>query len=204
MSSYSNADTKNESDQESEENTEICHTNANGEDAIEEQSKDDNINNSPEACHSNAENKDKTDMKSAKQQKNEQTVKRPRRNRAVKQQSNDDNIIKNSEAWHSNADGKDRTDLESEKQKSKKQKRETIKKSTAKIVRKEEIRPKSQIRYDRIDHWIQHDNFYSKTRCKYESCTYSTHVFCEKCKVHLCFTAQRNCYTKFHKKEHDE
>lgn len=49
-------------------------------------------------------------------------------------------------------------------------------------------------------HWAYHDKKNSASRCKLPTCKYLTHVFCEKCEKHLCFTRERNCFVAYHKK----
>lgn len=53
-------------------------------------------------------------------------------------------------------------------------------------------------RFDRIDHWPEHDQQKSRSLCKLCRNTSLTHVFCTKCNIYLCFTRQRNCFRRFH------
>lgn len=39
-----------------------------------------------------------------------------------------------------------------------------------------------------------------QNRCRVKNCTKKTSVKCSKCEVHLCLTADRNCYKTFHEK----
>lgn len=55
-------------------------------------------------------------------------------------------------------------------------------------------------RFDSVDHFAEHDDNRSKRRCKLEGCKKMTHVFCLKCKVHICFVKGRNCFLNYHKK----
>lgn len=63
---------------------------------------------------------------------------------------------------------------------------------------KQENRPINEIRYDNIGHLPHIDEFKNPTRCKMEGCTLKSHIFCDKCKVHLCLKLDKNCYLKFH------
>lgn len=63
--------------------------------------------------------------------------------------------------------------------------------------------PDRSIRFDGINHWINcHENGKKAARCKLEGCNKQTSVYCEKCKVHLCFVpsslSSRNCFKAFH------
>lgn len=59
-----------------------------------------------------------------------------------------------------------------------------------------ERRPIPCIRFDRHEHFPKLSE--TKTRCKNEKCHKLTVVYCTKCKVHLCFVKNRNCFTNFH------
>lgn len=66
-----------------------------------------------------------------------------------------------------------------------------------------DVKPKkaeANLRYDKFDHFANHDGKLSASRCKYEKCNLKTHVYCVKCDVHLCFTTGRNCFFEFHHK----
>lgn len=54
------------------------------------------------------------------------------------------------------------------------------------------------LRFDKCNHWPDRDNNFSRSRCKMEGCNLITHVLCTKCKVHLCFTTNRNCFVPYH------
>ena len=56
--------------------------------------------------------------------------------------------------------------------------------------------PEPSTRKDNIGHFSSFVD--KKGRCKYPDCTGITKVFCEKCKVHLYFTPNSNCFRKFH------
>lgn len=61
--------------------------------------------------------------------------------------------------------------------------------------------PPDETRFDEYNHLPLIDEKKSATRCKNPECkNQSTHVYCEKCNVHLCLTIKRNCFYKFHKK----
>lgn len=56
--------------------------------------------------------------------------------------------------------------------------------------------PEFNCRKDKTGHWpVMYEG---RQRCKYPGCKGLTAVKCVKCKVHLCFTSQRNCFTEFH------
>lgn len=63
-----------------------------------------------------------------------------------------------------------------------------------------EKRPKKSVR----GHLPIFDKNSYATRCKNEECKFKTNVECMKCKVHMCFTRARNCFTEFHLLEHSE
>lgn len=54
------------------------------------------------------------------------------------------------------------------------------------------------LRFDKCNHWPDRDKKISRSRCKMEGCNLITHVLCTKCKVHLCFTTNRNCFVPYH------
>lgn len=64
--------------------------------------------------------------------------------------------------------------------------------------RKSEKRTDPKIRFDGKDHTPDKENRTDATRCKLEGCTFKSHTFCTKCKVHLCLEPGRNCYKKYH------
>lgn len=69
---------------------------------------------------------------------------------------------------------------------------------------KQEKLPKPSVRFDGNEHFINFDDPNGKRKgfkCKREGCGQATTVFCEKCKVHLCFVTGkkgRNCFKRFH------
>lgn len=69
---------------------------------------------------------------------------------------------------------------------------------------KYETKPLPAIRFDEKSHWIKIDEEKTGHRCKFENCGEPgkpgkpTRYFCEKCNVHLCLTAKRNCFRDFH------
>lgn len=58
----------------------------------------------------------------------------------------------------------------------------------------------NNIQYDGGGHFPDHDDKPSKSRCKMDGCKEKTHVCCVRCKVHLCFVKNRNCFLKYHSK----
>ena len=60
-----------------------------------------------------------------------------------------------------------------------------------------EIRPLKEIRLDLLDHMPEFDTKKEASRCKTPNCTGKTHVYCEKCKVHLCFVRGKNCFKDY-------
>lgn len=76
---------------------------------------------------------------------------------------------------------------------------------TKKVPRRSpyEKMPSPSIRFDGMNHWINCDgNVRKGVKCKLKDCGKQTSVYCEKCKVHLCFVpsnqASRNCFKTFH------
>lgn len=67
----------------------------------------------------------------------------------------------------------------------------------AKIIKKEKT---EENRFDKLEHWPQHDEKKFASRCKLLNCSKKTNVYCEKCLCYLCFTSGRNCFVAFHKK----
>lgn len=53
-------------------------------------------------------------------------------------------------------------------------------------------------RFDDFDHWLMYDDNNSRSICKMPGCVMLTHAFCTKCKKHLCFKKERNCFRKYH------
>lgn len=80
---------------------------------------------------------------------------------------------------------------------------ECKKRSTTKKRAYEKV-PKNAIRFDGMNHVINYDQDERLgCRCKMKGCSKQTTVYCEKCKVHLCFLPAkgqrgRNCFKKFH------
>lgn len=54
------------------------------------------------------------------------------------------------------------------------------------------------VRFDKTDHWPEHDKRSSRSLCTFCRSTSLSHVFCTKCNVPLCFTRKRNCFRQFH------
>ena len=64
----------------------------------------------------------------------------------------------------------------------------------SKIRRPVALRPQEDVRFDQTAHWPIHA---SKGRCR--NCTSGwSRMKCSKCKVILCWTAERNCFLDFH------
>lgn len=55
--------------------------------------------------------------------------------------------------------------------------------------------PPKDIRLDKTDHWTIIDK---KGRCKLPNCSGQTKMYCSKCKVNLCLTAEKNCFYNYH------
>lgn len=64
--------------------------------------------------------------------------------------------------------------------------------------KKSEKHPGPQTRFDGKHHIPCKENQKNATRCKLEGCQKKSHVYCKKCKVHLCLEPDRNCYEKYH------
>ncbi|CAG4955975.1 unnamed protein product [Colias eurytheme] len=58
-------------------------------------------------------------------------------------------------------------------------------------------RPSDQVRYDKFDHWPQLTGY---QRCKYCKIGQAS-TMCTKCKVHLCYVKNRNCFLAYHTKQ---
>jgi len=71
---------------------------------------------------------------------------------------------------------------------------------TNKKIRTDRPIPPDAVKYDTIDHLPSVDNLKNPTKCKHPKCSqkHRTHIFCEKCKVHLCLASGRNCFADFH------
>lgn len=52
------------------------------------------------------------------------------------------------------------------------------------------------VRRDDIDHF---PTWETQQRCKHCTGNHFSHVYCEKCKVHLCLNKERNCFSAYHK-----
>lgn len=61
-----------------------------------------------------------------------------------------------------------------------------------------EFRPTESVSSDLFGHFPAYDDIKETTRCKNKKCTGKTHVVCNKCKIHLCFTPKKNCFSNFH------
>jgi hypothetical protein len=60
-------------------------------------------------------------------------------------------------------------------------------------------RPLASVQYDFFDHMPSHNQKPLPLRCKNDHCTFQSHLFCEKCQVHLCLN--RNYFKNFHQKK---
>ncbi|CAK1586716.1 unnamed protein product [Parnassius mnemosyne] len=60
-----------------------------------------------------------------------------------------------------------------------------------------EVRPSIEVARDGVGHFTAHDGG-SGTRCKLVGCKGKSRIKCVKCKVHLCFTKDKNCFLVFH------
>ncbi|XP_025190428.1 LOW QUALITY PROTEIN: piggyBac transposable element-derived protein 1-like [Melanaphis sacchari] len=58
-----------------------------------------------------------------------------------------------------------------------------------------EFRPTEGVSKDLFGHFPRYDDKKEATRCKNKKCTGKTHVVCNKCKIHLCFTQKKNCFS---------
>lgn len=56
--------------------------------------------------------------------------------------------------------------------------------------------PNDDIRLDELGHWPVHKA--ERRMCRMPSCKNKTSVFCTKCQIFACFTANSNCFTSFH------
>lgn len=61
-------------------------------------------------------------------------------------------------------------------------------------------KPSYNIRTDTVDHLADFDDKKIATRCKYKDCKRRTHMFCSKCKIHLCLDSKNKCFRDFHLK----
>lgn len=92
------------------------------------------------------------------------------------------------------------SDVSDQKSKLQKYKR---KRSPTPRTQKEKM-PLMALRFNGLRHDIAYDDPNGARkghRCKYETCSQPTTVFCETCKVHLCFVTGkkgRNCFKRFH------
>lgn len=53
-------------------------------------------------------------------------------------------------------------------------------------------------RFDGNNHWALHDDKQFRSRCKVKTCNFFSHLYCQKCGVHLCLTSKRNCFYDYH------
>lgn len=66
--------------------------------------------------------------------------------------------------------------------------------------RVQESHPQRELQFDCVDHLPHVDDRGNghQTRCKYPGCSGKTNFFCKKCRVHLCLTKIKMCFTKYH------
>lgn len=66
--------------------------------------------------------------------------------------------------------------------------------------RRVERQPIAEVRLDGVGHLPEFDDkpSHSQTRCKLPNCKGKTHIFCGKCRVHLCIRNQQNCFLLYH------
>lgn len=67
----------------------------------------------------------------------------------------------------------------------------------AKMKKPASERPCDDVRYDKYDHWPQITGY---QRCKYCKAGQAS-TMCTKCKVHLCYVKNRNCFLEYHRKQ---
>lgn len=67
----------------------------------------------------------------------------------------------------------------------------------AKIKKPVSERPCDDVRYDKYDHWPQITLY---QRCKYCKAGQAS-TMCTKCKAHLCYVKNRNCFLEYHRKQ---
>lgn len=58
--------------------------------------------------------------------------------------------------------------------------------------------PIDDIRFDGFNHMCIFLDRNGKLKCKYEGCKAQTQSYCEKCKLNLCNSPQKDCFVKFH------
>lgn len=63
-----------------------------------------------------------------------------------------------------------------------------------------EKRPCTSTRFDGQNHFPEIDDKENPSRCKLETCTLKSKIFCMKCNVHLCLKRNQNCFKLFHLK----
>ncbi|KAJ8385616.1 hypothetical protein AAFF_G00184130 [Aldrovandia affinis] len=63
-----------------------------------------------------------------------------------------------------------------------------------------ERHPLPEVQMDMMDHMPNYDDKLEGTRCKQPFCSGKTQVYCDKCKVNLCFVPHRNCFKAAHRK----
>lgn len=76
--------------------------------------------------------------------------------------------------------------------------RTTGEESQPKAARAQQKEPRTDlcVRFDNHGHYPECSN--ERLRCKLEACNLKSTVLCEKCKVHLCFNKNKNCFRAYH------
>lgn len=73
-----------------------------------------------------------------------------------------------------------------------------IRSKHARVDKSRESRTEEIIRYDGYDHLPKHSE--KRLRCKLESCSLKSTIFCPKCNVHLCVNKNNDCFYEYHTK----
>lgn len=55
-----------------------------------------------------------------------------------------------------------------------------------------------EVRYDKCGHWPLHWDGVHAYRQRCANCGSHTNCYCEKCRIHLCLTLNRNCFKDYH------
>jgi hypothetical protein len=66
-----------------------------------------------------------------------------------------------------------------------------------------ERRPED-VQYDNTDHMPHFDEKKEETRCKLVNCKGRSHIYCDKCCVHLCLTSKWNYFVEFQRNSYKE
>lgn len=120
---------------------------------------------------------------------------KPRAKASFKRKCENDDIV-----GHNDKPNKSNDLVQMPKEKLQKPTLQVSKHTSKKYKMKEQL---NEERFDNISHWPDHDELKSASRCKNINCKQFTHVLCDKCKVHLCFTKNRNCFREYHQMSSD-